>query len=336
MIAEIEGLYTRAVERALASTVNVATTAGPFGSPFGPHPRRGHGSGVVLDPEGHILTSEHVVAGAAKVVVTRGDGRVFAGTVLGADEGSDVAVVRIEASDLTPAAFGDSDGLRIGQPVLAIGNPLGLSGGPSVTSGVVSSLRRSVDGPNGDRLRMIQTDAAVNPGNSGGPLVDLQGRVVGILAATIPHAEGIGFAIPINAALRPQGRSSGSAGSNAHGSGLSGTRWIGASPGSTGSPRAAGSSSSRRPPAVPRRPRGSTWGTSSRASTPDPCTPSATFSRPSRTSDPGTRSIWNGTDAGRATGCASPWEFGRSRAMGKEISESDVWEGPWPGPGPSS
>ena len=201
MIAEIEGLYTRAVERALASTVNVATTAGPFGPPFGPHPRRGHGSGVVLDPEGHILTSEHVVAGAAKVVVTRGDGRVFAGTVLGADEGSDVAVVRIEASDLTPAAFGDSDGLRIGQPVLAIGNPLGLSGGPSVTSGVVSSLRRSVDGPNGDRLRMIQTDAAVNPGNSGGPLVDLQGRVVGILAATIPHAEGIGFAIPINAAL---------------------------------------------------------------------------------------------------------------------------------------
>src|SRR4030067_92008 len=94
MIAEIEGLYTRAVERALASTVNVATTAGPFGPPFGPHARRGRGSGVVLDPEGHILTSEHVVAGAAQVVVTRGGGRVFAGAGLGAGGGAAVAVGR--------------------------------------------------------------------------------------------------------------------------------------------------------------------------------------------------------------------------------------------------
>ena len=120
--------------------------------------------------------------------------------MLGADEDTDVAVVRVDADHLEPAAFGDSDALKVGQPVLAIGNPLGLPGGPTVTSGVVSSLHRSIRIGEGEGLQVIQTDAAVNPGNSGGPLVDLSGRVVALNAATIPYAEGIGFAIPINAA----------------------------------------------------------------------------------------------------------------------------------------
>ena len=201
MIADIQGAYTSAVEKASASTVSVGTRAGPFGGPYGPYPQRGQGSGVVLDSNGHVLTNHHVVAGAERVLVTTADGKVVPGGVVGTDEESDVAVIRVEGDGLAPAAFGDSDRLKVGQPVLAIGNPLGLPGGPTVTSGVVSSLRRNVQLRGGNGLRVIQTDAAVNPGNSGGPLVDLEGRVVAINTITIPYAEGIGFAIPINDAL---------------------------------------------------------------------------------------------------------------------------------------
>jgi len=201
MIADIEQAYTKAVERAAASTVSVGTTAGPFHGPYGPYPRSGQGSGIVMDDQGHVLTNQHVVAGADRVIVTTGDGRVLPGAVIGADEESDVAVVRVESRGLQPASFGDANKLKVGQPVLAIGNPLGLAGGPTVTSGVVSSLRRNVQLRRTNGLRVIQTDAAVNPGNSGGPLVDLEGRVVAINTITIPYAEGIGFAIPINDAL---------------------------------------------------------------------------------------------------------------------------------------
>src|SRR6267378_1561887 len=166
-----------------------------------PMARRGFGSGVVLDNKGHILTTNHVVEGAEKVIVTFDDGRVLSGTVVGGDEETDVAVVRVDGSTVPPAEYANSDELKVGQPVLAIGNPLGLPGGPTVTSGVISSLRRHLGRGPGDGLPVIQTDAAVNPGNSGGPLVDLRGRVVAINSATIPYAEGIGFAIPINAAL---------------------------------------------------------------------------------------------------------------------------------------
>lgn len=202
MIADIEDAYTKAVETAARSTVSVSTSVGPFGGPWGPYPRRGQGSGVVLDAQGHVLTNQHVVAGAERVIVTTSDGRVLSGAVAGGDEESDVAVVRVEPDGLRPASFADSEKLKVGQPVLAIGNPLGLAGGPTVTSGVVSSLRRSVQLRHTNGLRVIQTDAAVNPGNSGGPLVDLQGRVVAINTITIPYAEGIGFAIPINDALQ--------------------------------------------------------------------------------------------------------------------------------------
>ncbi len=201
MIAEIQEAYTTAVERAAESTVSVGTTAGPLGPHWGPFPRRGQGSGVVLDDKGHILTNHHVVAEAERVIVTLADGQVLAGTVVGGDEESDIALIRVDGKGLKPATLGDSNKLKVGQPVLAIGNPLGLAGGPTVTSGVISSLRRSVQLRRENGIRVIQTDAAVNPGNSGGPLVDLEGKVVAVNTVTIPYAEGIGFAIPINDAV---------------------------------------------------------------------------------------------------------------------------------------
>lgn len=200
LVTELQEAFTKAVERAWESTVNVGVSAMPPWTRYGPHWRRGFGSGVVLDGEGHVITNHHVVAGAERIIVTLSDGRVLTGSVVGSDEETDVAVVKVDATDLKPASFGNSDQLKVGQPVLAIGNPLGLAGGPTVTSGVVSSMRRSVQLGNGG-LKVIQTDAAVNPGNSGGPLVDLEGRVIAINTVTIPYAEGIGFAIPINMVL---------------------------------------------------------------------------------------------------------------------------------------
>ncbi len=200
MIADLETAYTQAVERAGASTVSISVAGALRHPPYRPYPRRGIGSGVVLDAQGHILTNAHTVDGADRILVGLRDGRVLGGQVLGADSDTDVAVVRVEGDHLQPAELGDSDKLKVGQPVLAIGNPLGLPGGPTVTSGVVSSLQRNIRLGDGDGLQVIQTDAAVNPGNSGGPLVDLRGRVIAVNAATIPYAEGIGFAIPINVA----------------------------------------------------------------------------------------------------------------------------------------
>ena len=199
MMSSLEQAYTQAVEKASASVVSIGSAKGMQGPAFRPWWRRGIGAGVILDGEGHVLTNHHVVDGAERLLVTFPDGTVQGGTVVGADEETDVAVVRVEAKGHQPAEFADSSAVKLGQPVFALGNPLGLSGGPSVTSGVISSLSRSLAFA-GNGHRMIQTDAAVNPGNSGGPLVNLEGKVVGILTATIPHAEGIGFALPANEA----------------------------------------------------------------------------------------------------------------------------------------
>ena len=167
----------------------------------------GVGSGVIYDQEGHILTNDHVIEGAQELLVTLPDGRSFPARVVGRDPQTDLAVLRIEASDLPIATLGDSQRLQVGDWVVAIGNALGLPGGPTVTSGVVSALGRTVQEPNGPFLfDVIQTDAAINPGNSGGPLVNLAGEVVGIntlVAASsdsgIP-TQGIGFAIAISTA----------------------------------------------------------------------------------------------------------------------------------------
>ncbi len=200
MMDQLQETYTRAVEKASASTVNISRVAGPPGPPYHRDYQRGFGSGVVLDAQGHILTNHHVVESMQGVIVTLADGQVLGGTVVGGDEDTDIAVIKVEGKGLHPAELGDSDALKVGQPVLAIGNPLGLAGGPTVTSGVVSSLRRSLQFGNGHGMKVIQTDAAVNPGNSGGALVDLEGRVVGITTAQMPWAKGIAFAVPINGA----------------------------------------------------------------------------------------------------------------------------------------
>lgn len=203
MALQLEETYTGAVEKAARSTVNIGSATGSVGRRGRRWPRRGFGSGVVYDAKGHILTNSHVIGEADKILVTLADGRTVPATVVGEDEETDLAVLKVDEEGLTPAEFGDSETLRLGQPVLAIGNPLGMPGGPSVTSGVVSSLTRNLRRdwfPYGDGLKVIQTDAAVNPGNSGGPLIDLRGRVVAITTATMPWAESIGFAIPVNAA----------------------------------------------------------------------------------------------------------------------------------------
>ncbi len=161
---------------------------------------RGSGSGVVMDAEGHVLTNHHVVTGARDVSLVLADGRTVSATVVGSDEDNDIAVLRARAGDLPAARLGVSADLRIGQPVIAVGSPLGLIG--TVTSGVVSALDRRSTAES-----MIQTDASINPGNSGGPLVDLDGRVVGIntsiatLGGRGSGNIGIGFAVPIDRAV---------------------------------------------------------------------------------------------------------------------------------------
>ena len=172
----------------------------------------GVGSGVIIDDQGHILTNNHVIEGAAGVVVRLTDGREFDAQVVGTDPRTDLAVVQIQGDNLPVAKLGASGDLQVGEWVVAIGNALGLVGGPTVTVGVVSAVGRTVqEPPSGNRqgtflFDVIQTDAAINPGNSGGPLINLDGEVVGIntlgagSAGQVP-VQGISFAIAIDTAL---------------------------------------------------------------------------------------------------------------------------------------
>lgn len=160
---------------------------------------RGAASGVVIAPDGYVLTNAHVVERGSDVKVTLADGTALGGSVVGRDPSSDLAVARVGASGLSAARLGDSESLRVGQLVIAIGNPLGFQS--TVTTGVVSALGRSLRGRDGRMIdNVIQTDAALNPGSSGGPLVDTHGQVVGINTAIIPAAQGICFAIPATTA----------------------------------------------------------------------------------------------------------------------------------------
>ncbi|EGO63882.1 S1C family serine protease [Acetonema longum] len=162
---------------------------------------QGQGSGVIFDAKGYIATNYHVVQNAAEITVSLLDGRNFPGKVLGVDPATDLAVVKVEATDLPVAAFGDSDQLMVGEPAIAIGNPLGVEFKGSVSAGIISALNRSLE-IGERRFKLIQTDAAINPGNSGGALVNADGVVVGINSAKISFTgvEGLGFAIPINTA----------------------------------------------------------------------------------------------------------------------------------------
>jgi len=196
-LSGFEGQVTQAVEKVSESIVGVSSMRLERRF-FGIVPLEGQGSGIILDRKGLIVTNNHVIEGANQVHVNLKDGRTFTGEVVGADEATDVAVIRVSADDLPAADLGDSESLRVGQFVLAIGNALALPGGPTVSMGVLSAKGRPLPGSDFVFEGLLQTDAAVNPGNSGGPLADLEGRIIGITTMMIPYAQGMGFAIPIN------------------------------------------------------------------------------------------------------------------------------------------
>jgi len=196
-----EQINVNVYKKALPSVVNIRSRAVSFNFFYGLVPEEGQGSGFILDKEGHILTNYHVIADARQVDVTLYNRKSYRAEIIGSDRSHDLAVLQIHGASFTPATLGDSRGLQVGQKVFAIGNPFGLNG--TMTRGIVSSIR-SVQEPGGNYIdEAIQTDAAVNPGNSGGPLLNSHAEVIGIntmIASNVGQSAGIGFAIPINSA----------------------------------------------------------------------------------------------------------------------------------------
>jgi len=202
-IQEEPGLSTVAIVRKLTpSVVRVQTesTAAGFRQPS--DPEAGIGTGVLFSAAGHIITNDHVIAAATepddRISVTLADGRTFYADITGRDRATDLAVLRIRAENLIPASFGSSDELQVGQDVVAIGFALDLYGGPSVTRGVISALRRTIHAGNFTIPNAIQTDAGINLGNSGGPLVNAHGEVIGINTAIVRNAQQVSFALPVS------------------------------------------------------------------------------------------------------------------------------------------
>ena len=205
MIPVSEESITNAVEKVSKSVVNIASVKMLQDQLFRVFPVQGVGSGIIIDNKGHILTNNHVIDGSDRLRVTLGDSKQVNAKVVGTDAVTDLAVVRAEPLEIfsndeikfQPADLGNSEELKVGQIVMALGNPFGLTGGPTVTAGIISSLTRNVQFENGI-LELVQTDAAINPGNSGGPLINTRGEVVAINTAKMPYGQGIGFAVPIN------------------------------------------------------------------------------------------------------------------------------------------
>jgi len=197
-------------EQAIENAVKIASPAvvqinitsvsqNPFG--FSSGQQEGLGSGFIITSDGYVLTNNHVVENATKITVMLKDGREFRGQVVGTDSTSDVAVVKISGTNLPTVQLGDSSTLTVGQKVIAIGNPYGLS--QTVTAGVVSALERNIQASQSETLMgVVQTDAAINPGNSGGPLIDLSGHVIGINTMIYQNAQGLGFSVSVNTAKK--------------------------------------------------------------------------------------------------------------------------------------
>lgn len=199
-IADEKPLSVPAVVAKVRPSVVTILTRGMPPAPSLHATQSGSGSGIVIDTTGYILTNNHLVEGVTSLVVGLPTGRLTPGRVVARDFLLDLALVKINAPDLVPATLNTSATLEIGETVVAIGNPLALKGGSTVTVGVISALDRSVLTPNGETLYdLIQTDAAINPGNSGGPLVDLSGQVIGINVAIAPSAQAISYAIAVEA-----------------------------------------------------------------------------------------------------------------------------------------
>lgn len=197
MAEELQRKVIEVYSKVLPSVVGVSTLR-VIDFLFTQAPITGFGSGVAVD-RGIIATNSHVVEGFERITVTTPDGESYPAEIVSEDPQWDIAFLRVDGADLQPARLGDSDRVQIGQFVTAIGNPFGqLLGGPSLTFGIVSGVGRTLRVEGKVYENMIQTDAAVNPGNSGGPLVNLDAEVIGITTAMIPFAQGIGFAIPVN------------------------------------------------------------------------------------------------------------------------------------------
>jgi serine protease Do len=210
VLAAMDAEQTRLVQSVVPSVVSIATArkvrvplVDPFDFLFGrrrvtERTENALGSGVIVSQEGHILTNHHVIANMQEIRVQLTDGRILPAQLIGTDEAVDIAVLQVNAANLTPLPFGDSDQVRVGQMVFAVGNPFGLQ--ETVTRGIVSAKGRAL---RDSGVEFLQTDAAVNPGNSGGPLLDVHGQVIGINSAIFSQTggwAGISFAIPSNVA----------------------------------------------------------------------------------------------------------------------------------------
>ncbi len=193
----IQNRITETAEKARESVVSINSTQ-LIRNGYSISPVRGAGSGFIIDSSGYIITNNHVVENSEDIEITLYNGETFYGKVVGTDKQTDLAVLKIERSDLHPLKFGNSEEAKVGQMVIAIGNAMGLPGGHTISFGVIGAKNRPMPWANFVLEGLIQTDAAVNPGNSGGPLMDLYGNVLGVNTAIIPYAQGIGFSIPSN------------------------------------------------------------------------------------------------------------------------------------------